>query len=538
LEYAIDGVNFQANNTFSSLINGAYTVTVRVVETGCSTTETINVSCACTAPTLTVADPAPICQNASNNATIDLTTSVTSNTGTSPTYYTTLALANAGGASDVVNPTAVSSGTYYVRSNNTADPTCFTVEPITVTINALPTPNINAVEPICEGESITLTATGGTAYVWSSGGGNAATATYNSLNTTTTYTVTATDANTCSATATATVTVQNCGCVTPAAPTAVNPNEAICAGETLPTFTATPASNTAINWYDAPNGGNLIGTGNAFTPTVAGTYYAEAINIPADACQSSRVAFVLIINQLPIALFILDEVICTNQATTISFNGTPTPNATYAWAIEDNTPQTGNTATATWATTGQKDVTLTVTTDAGCTTQTTQSIGVSDVTASTIADQSIILGSSIALPVTAQSGLQGALSYTWTPTDGSLSCNDCINPQASPTQTTTYTILVADEFGCQTTDNVTVAVMQENTLIIPNAFSPNNDGTNDVFHINGANIAEFTMAIFDRWGQKVYETKATNLNEGWNGLYPDGKTAELGVYVYQISRYF
>jgi gliding motility-associated-like protein len=77
--------------------------------------------------------------------------------------------------------------------------------------------------------------------------------------------------------------------------------------------------------------------------------------------------------------------------------------------------------------------------------------------------------------------------------------------------------------------------MQENTLIIPNAFSPNNDGTNDVFHINGANIAEFTMAIFDRWGQKVYETKATNLNEGWNGLYPDGKTAELGVYVYQLT---
>ena len=298
-------------------------------------------------------------------------------------------------------------------------------------------------------------------------------------------------------------------------------------------------TESPINLTATPAGGVFSGTGvsgNTFNPTVAtvGAYTLTYTYTNPDGCVYVATHSITVV-PMPVASFILGDVVCTSETTSITFNGTPTSNATYSWAIEDNAPQTGSSITTSWAVVGQKDVVLTVTTNDGCVDELTQTIGVSNVTAQTVADQSIILGSSIALPVTAQSGLQGSLSYTWTPADGTLSCNNCISPQANPTQTTTYNVLVTDEYGCEATDNVTVAVKQENTLIIPNAFSPNGDLVNDVFHVLGANITEFDMSIFDRWGQKVYETKSNSIADGWNGLYPDGTPAEIGVYVYQLK---
>lgn len=67
---------------------------------------------------------------------------------------------------------------------------------------------------------------------------------------------------------------------------------------------------------------------------------------------------------------------------------------------------------------------------------------------------------------------------------------------------------------------------------IPNAFSPNNDGINDVLYVLGDdNCCEFTMKIFDRWGEKLFETN--NINNGWDGTYR-GKLLDVGVYAYFI----
>ncbi len=67
----------------------------------------------------------------------------------------------------------------------------------------------------------------------------------------------------------------------------------------------------------------------------------------------------------------------------------------------------------------------------------------------------------------------------------------------------------------------------------PNAFSPNNDGHNDAFKLQGwENVTKFTIIIYDRWGEKVFESNAPEL--GWDGTYK-GKLMESGVYVYYIS---
>lgn len=71
------------------------------------------------------------------------------------------------------------------------------------------------------------------------------------------------------------------------------------------------------------------------------------------------------------------------------------------------------------------------------------------------------------------------------------------------------------------------------TLFIPNTFTPNNDGTNDVFKTyQSGNIQDYEMNIFNRWGEIIYSTN--NINDGWDGKV-NGLNAQIDVYIYKIS---
>jgi len=120
--------------------------------------------------------------------------------------------------------------------------------------------------------------------------------------------------------------------------------------------------------------------------------------------------------------------------------------------------------------------------------------------------------------------------YRWSPAVG-LSDSTAAKPLASPTETTTYTLYVIDEFVQESYDTVTVEVMYCD-IFIPNIFSPNGDGQNDVLYVRGQGIEQLTFVIYNRWGQKVFETK--DPNHGWDGTI-NGKPAETGVYVYHVN---
>jgi gliding motility-associated-like protein len=99
------------------------------------------------------------------------------------------------------------------------------------------------------------------------------------------------------------------------------------------------------------------------------------------------------------------------------------------------------------------------------------------------------------------------------------------------TDTGIYTVVLLAEGnnGCKNTDTVQVPVFYKIVLFIPDAFSPNNDGTNDVFKPEGIfYYLDYKLEIFNGWGAKMFETK--NPNEGWNG-----RNATQDVYVYLIS---
>ena len=129
----------------------------------------------------------------------------------------------------------------------------------------------------------------------------------------------------------------------------------------------------------------------------------------------------------------------------------------------------------------------------------------------------------------------GVYVYAWSP-PGGLSCTDCPDPLAQPGATTTYLLIVTDTLGCTAQASIVVTVERNQRVYIPNLFSPNADGINDVFTIfAGPEVVRIrTMMIFDRWGEKVYEgtdLRPNDLGQGWDGTFR-GKAMNPGVFGY------
>ncbi len=128
------------------------------------------------------------------------------------------------------------------------------------------------------------------------------------------------------------------------------------------------------------------------------------------------------------------------------------------------------------------------------------------------------------------------LTWSWSPPDF-LSCTDCPVPIASPFTTMTYFVMVTDSNGCKALDSIVVKVDFNGKAYIPNAFSPNSDGINDVFYVLGKCVEEVrVLRIFDRWGEMVFEKSNTPPNDplyGWDGKFR-GKDMNSDVFVYYI----
>ena len=143
----------------------------------------------------------------------------------------------------------------------------------------------------------------------------------------------------------------------------------------------------------------------------------------------------------------------------------------------------------------------------------------------------------ISPPVTIEYGTSvdliatGGGSYTWSP-DESLSCNDCSDPLASPTETTTYCVTVNNS-GCIDTACTIVTVDYNcGDVFVPNAFSPNDDNSNNLECVYGSCITKMHFRIYDRWGELVYES--SNLNACWDGTFK-GKDLSTQVFVYLLD---
>jgi gliding motility-associated-like protein len=128
--------------------------------------------------------------------------------------------------------------------------------------------------------------------------------------------------------------------------------------------------------------------------------------------------------------------------------------------------------------------------------------------------------------------------YIWSP-EGTLSCDSCFNPIATPTVNTTYTVTVTSIYGCTITDTISLGLYCDNSQIfIPNTFTPNGDGANDLFFVSGKGIKIITlMQVYNRWGQMVFEAHNIPPNTpgaGWDGTFK-GLVLEPDVFVYVVK---
>jgi len=125
----------------------------------------------------------------------------------------------------------------------------------------------------------------------------------------------------------------------------------------------------------------------------------------------------------------------------------------------------------------------------------------------------------------------GSGTMTWIDGEG-IVCRDCPNSQVFPQRNSCYVIETVNEFGCKAKDEMCIEVTHDFGIYVPNAFTPNGDGINDEFLAFGYNITDFSMDIFDRWGEKLFSSK--ELTTGWKGTFKNA-LCQVGVYVYKIS---
>ena len=148
------------------------------------------------------------------------------------------------------------------------------------------------------------------------------------------------------------------------------------------------------------------------------------------------------------------------------------------------------------------------------------------------------LGDSVRILVTVAGGTNVFIDYAWDQLTN-LNCMDpnCLEFIASPTSTTQYQLVVTDSSGCMQEAVLNIEVLLRRNVFIPNAFSPNGDGINDIFRLyTGPGVSRINyLSIYDRWGNQIFTQNdimpSFGGTEGWNGQ-ASSELLNSGVYVY------
>jgi gliding motility-associated-like protein len=226
------------------------------------------------------------------------------------------------------------------------------------------------------------------------------------------------------------------------------------------------------------------------------------------------------------------EAICTNDTGSIHLVGVDA-GSTIIWSPDEHIHQGQGTTRIRPTAPVTTTFTVDVTSPSGCTWTGSAQLVVSPLNATTIA-------ATATPPILTASGttqlqaFPAGLSYSWTP-QSPLSDPSIAAPIATISSTTLFTVIVSDGI-CHTNAQVLVEVRElvcaGPDIFVPNTFTPNGDGQNDVLFVRGRNISSLEFLVFDRWGEEVFST--TDITRGWDGTYK-GKPVDPAVFVYHLT---
>lgn len=429
-----------------------------------------------------------------------------------------------------VSPTTTTSYTVTVTNANN----CSATATQTITVNPLPTAANTVAETsgttandgiICTGATATITASGGTTYVWSTGATTAAISV--SPTATTTYTVTVTNANNCSATTTRTITVNPLPTpsISVAETSGVAANDAItCAGASV---TMTASGGTTYSWSTGATTAALTAS-----PTATTTYTVTVTN--ANGCQATS-AQTITVNPLPTPATTAaetsgtandDGIICIGASVSIGATG----GTTYLWSTG------ATTSTISVSPTSTTTYTVTVTNANNCSASTTRTITVNPLPTivTTVAETSgnanndgiICIGTSASITAS------GGTTYSWS--TGATTATISV----APTSTTTYTVTVTNANNCTSTATRTITVNPLPTVTISSS-SPFGfvycRGLSVVLKANSATATSYAWAYTGVPVSSTFDTVWANKTGRWTSTVKNtfGCIAKDSVWVYE-----
>jgi gliding motility-associated-like protein len=296
------------------------------------------------------------------------------------------------------------------------------------------------------------------------------------------------------------------------------------------------ATVSGWNW-NFGNGNNATGQTTTYTYPAAGTFPITLTMISTDGCLADTTKNI-VVNQAPPVELLEDSItICLNETATFQVQN-PQPNITYNWyttSAGGASVNTGTTYSVTNVTTNLEFWVEGTTAD-GCLSDRRR------VEAVVLADipNPVVRVDSIGADQLrfAWDAVPGAVSYevstdngaTWiTPSSGPIGLTHTVTGLL-PLQSVTLIVRAIGSNDCQKSESTPIT---EKTLpgqiFIPNAFSPNGDGLNDVFLVYGFTIEKMQFAVYNQWGEKIFES--FNQSIGWDGTFK-GTTQPSGVYMY------
>lgn len=521
--------NNSTNQNLTNAIPGSYCVTVTdansCTDTACATINNVP------SPVVIITGQKNVTCNGGNNGSA----TATANGGAAPYKYQwspgTTADTNA-----VIN--GLTAGQYTITVTDSGG--CVSTAIATITQPALVVTTVNTPAAICIGGSATLNANtiGGTppyTYTWSNG------ATGSSITvspiTTTTYAVTSTlDSNGCPGKAdTVTVTVNP-----PLKLNVTAKPDTICLGNSAILSANASGGDGSYTYLWQPGG--YTGSPVTVTPTTNTVYTVivkDNCGTPADTDSVS-----IVIEPSPVVKFIdAGGAGCYPHCMTF-ISQSKVPGGTIssvAWNFGDGGTGSGDTAKHCYDTSGNYTVGLTITTNIGCVDSlvkpnlvTVYSHPVAAFTATP--DPTTTANDNICF-TNGSTDAYGIKSYLWKFNDHPGDSTDTAkNPCYEYHDSGTYCpkLYVTNIHGC--VDSVThcIDISPYFTFYIPNAFSPDGDGLNDVFSPKGMFVCDYEMYIFDRWGMLLYYTN--DMNQGWNGTVNGGENiVQEDTYVYLIT---
>lgn len=336
---------------------------------------------------------------------------------------------------------------------------------------------------------------------------------------------------------------------TPASPAVANPAVTACEGSTVTLSVQNPDAALTYRWYSTLSGGTAVGTGPDFTTPVitANTmYYVEAVNTT--GCASITRTGVSVTAGPPAndATVTGNEAsICPGEMATLKA-ASGTPNATFNWY----SAATGGTAVATGSTFTTPAISANTTyyvevvSAGGC--NSTSRIAVPVTVTEPLSAPVVVVDTTSATSVTfAWQPVPGATGYevtldnggTWSaPSSGTTGITHTISGLL-PNQSVSIRVRALGGSGCETSEpsdavTGTASNPQGNKIFVPNVFTPNGDGMNDIHYAYGRAITSLVMRYYNQYGQLVYETK--DQTRGWDGTM-SGRQQPVGVYIYVLQ---